>query len=271
MPHTFTTLRHPLERLLEAEHFLARLLGSNGPEFQFELNAFLSASRSVSFVLQKAMARVPGFDAWYESQQELMKADAAMQFFLELRNISQKQGPVSFVGGSLPNGRWSYRFVGLPHAVPPELVGQDIGACCAGHLVKLANVILACFRAFPFHACPARAFTEEGMTALGYSFADVEVALGLPPGFTDVGNFPAAEKLKALSREIEPLDVGEIERIAGGDLRSNGTPLEILICSGRDLIDDMATLMDPRQGDGGSPRKVFIQAIMKRIGDIESS
>ena len=61
MSYTFTTLRHPVEKLLEAEHFPARLIHSNGLEFQFELNAFLSASRSVTFVLQKAVADVPGF------------------------------------------------------------------------------------------------------------------------------------------------------------------------------------------------------------------
>ena len=92
MPHTFTTLRHPVEKLLEAEHFLARLNQSDGLEFQFELNAFLSASRSVTFVLQKALADAPGFAVWYEQQQARMKADAAMRFFLELRNISLSTG-----------------------------------------------------------------------------------------------------------------------------------------------------------------------------------
>lgn len=132
MPHTFTTLRHPVEKLLEAEHFLARMVQSDGLEFQFELNALLSASRSVTFVLQKALAGVLGFAVWYDQQQVRMKADAAMRFFLELRNISQKQGPVSFVGGSLPSGGWTYRFVGRPHAVPEALLGRDVGAMTGG-------------------------------------------------------------------------------------------------------------------------------------------
>lgn len=91
MPRTFTTLRHPVEKLLEAEHFLARMVESDGLKFQFELNAFLSASRSVTFVLQKALADVPGFAVWYEQQQARMKADAAMRFFLDLRNVSQSK------------------------------------------------------------------------------------------------------------------------------------------------------------------------------------
>lgn len=269
MSHTFTTLRHPVEKLLEAEHFLARMIKSDGLEFQFELNAFLSASRSVTFVLQTTFADVPGFALWYGQQQAHMKADAAMRFFLELRNISQKQGPVSFVGGSLPGGRWTYRFVGRPHAVPNELAGRDIGACCAAHLTKLATLLVECARGFPFHSCPGRAFTEEGMVALGYSWRDVEAALGLPPGYTDVGDFPATEKLHILSREIESLDTASIERIARGDLRANGVRFQFPNTSGTDLIDEIAAMM-PRDAASGQPHDAFLGAIMKRISDIES-
>lgn len=54
MPHTFTTIRHSVEKLLEAENFLARMLESDALEFQFELNAFLSASHSVAYGQKKS-------------------------------------------------------------------------------------------------------------------------------------------------------------------------------------------------------------------------
>ncbi len=271
MPYIFTTLRHTVEKLLEAEHFLARLIHSNGSEFHFELNAFLSASRSVSFVLQKAMSDVPGFASWYEQQQVRMKADISMAFFLNLRNISQKEGPISIAGGSLPDGGWTYRFVGEPDAVPEDLTGRDIGACCAAHLAKLASLLLECIRAFPFHSCPGRAFTEEGMAALGYSWRDVEAAIGRPPGSANAGNIPLAEKLRILSREIEPLDTTSIERISEGDLRADGAPLQFPASTGTDLVDDIAGMM-PGSGTAGThPRVVFLRAVLKRINDAESS
>lgn len=270
MPHTFTTLRHPVEKLLEAERFLALLSRSSGLVFQFELNAFLSASRSVTLVLQKAMSGVSGFANWYEQQQASMKADGAMRFFIELRNISQKQGPVSFVGGSLLNGGWTYRFVGRPHAVPEGLIGRDVGACCATHLTKLANLLRECVRVFPFHSCPRRAFTEEGMIALEYDWRDVEAAIGLPPGYTEADDFSASEKLRILSREIEPLDIESIERIAVGDLRAGDEKLEFPTSSGIDLVDDIAARMAPSVVESGHPRDVFLSAVLKRIKDIES-
>src|SRR5688572_26098150 len=111
MVHTFTTLRHTVEKLQEAEYFLAGVASENSLEFQFNLNAFLSACRSVTFVMQKSMSRVPAFADWYRARQDEMRLDAAAGFFLELRNIAQHEGPVSYVGGStMKPGRWSHRF-----------------------------------------------------------------------------------------------------------------------------------------------------------------
>ena len=100
MAHRFTSLATSIEKLLEAEYFLGGLAVSNGPEFRYNLNAFLSACRSVTFVLQKAMSPMAGFGDWYAARRAEMRVDAAMGFFLELRNISQHEGPVSVVGGS---------------------------------------------------------------------------------------------------------------------------------------------------------------------------
>jgi hypothetical protein len=258
-----------LEKLQEAEHFLARLIESQGLEFQFELNAFLSACRSATFVMQKSLAHVPAFESWYRLRREEMKADAAMKFFIELRNISQKQGPVSYVGGSSPNGRWSYRFVSSPETVPPELVGRDIVDCCAGHLQKLAKLLQSYFRAYPFDACPAHAFSEEGMVALNYSFADAEKASGVPAGWTDIADIPDGEKLRLLRREIEPLDLPTLGRLADGDFRSDGTPLQIPKASGSDLVDDVAALLEATQENLPPSRELFISAIMGRIKDAD--
>ncbi|MGR9327438.1 hypothetical protein ACU8OT_29265 (plasmid) [Rhizobium leguminosarum] len=156
-----------------------------------------------------------------------------------------------------------------PHSLPEELTGRDIGACCAAHLAKLANLLLECVKAFPFQSCPYRAFTEEGMAALRYDWRDVEAAIGLPPGYTDVGNFPAGDKLRILSRQIEPLDTASIQRIATGQLLGRGGELQFHASSGADLIDDIAAMITPDKDPGGHPRDLFLGAILKRINDIE--
>jgi hypothetical protein len=95
MRYGFTSLQATIEKLLEAEYFLAGMTRSHGAELGYNLNAFLAACRSVTFVMQKSLSKVAGFDAWYDSWRRRMKADPAMGFFLELRNISQHEGPVS--------------------------------------------------------------------------------------------------------------------------------------------------------------------------------
>ena len=266
MPHKFTSLRHPVEKLLEAEHFLGRLAVSNGLKFQFELNAFLSASRSVTFVLQKAMFDVPGFADWYAQRQDQMKAHLCHAFFL-----GAKKHLAEARAGFLHWRRSSERWLDLPFRrptaeVPEELVGHDIGACCAAHLMKLAILLRECDQAFPYYSCPGRAFTERGMAALGYTWRDVETSLGLPAGYTDVGDIPVAEKLRILSREIEPLDLTSIERIAAGDLEVDGTQIRFLNTDGNDLVDGIAAIM---ASEGLHARSAFLSAISKRLSDEE--
>jgi hypothetical protein len=93
-----------------------------------------------------------------------MKADAAMGFFLELRNISQHEGPVSYVGGAMRGTRqWSYRFAGNREAVPQALLGVDVGSACADHIIKLSRLLQACVREFPFASCPASAVSPADL------------------------------------------------------------------------------------------------------------
>lgn len=267
MPHVFTSLRHATEKLLEAEYFLGRCMEVSGPYFQYELNAFLSASRNVTFVIQSSMSKVRGFSDWYAERQTEMRADAAMRFFLELRNVSQKQGPVSYVGGSTMNGRCTYRFVEDRLPLPPEVKEIDIRVSCASHLVKLGTLLLDFFRDMPFDACPWRAFSEEGMKALGFEWADVEAAVGLAPGWTNV-DLPAEVKFKYLRKEIEPLDISAIGRIASNDLKGYSGPLDFSDMNSDGLIDRFANYI----GDSdlrGDPRAAFLRAIGERINEIE--
>ena len=55
-------LREVWSKLGEAEHFLARMTdkGLDPVTYEYELNAFASAARSVTFAMQAAMASHPG-------------------------------------------------------------------------------------------------------------------------------------------------------------------------------------------------------------------
>ena len=271
MTYRFTSLRHSVEKLLEAEYFLAGVAFAEGLEFQFNLNAFLAACRSVSFVLQKSMSGVPGFDDWYAARRAEMKSDEAMGFFLELRNISQHEGPVSYVGGGRSDRQgWSWRFAGNRTKLPAALIGVDAAAACADHLAKIAKLLESFRSAYPWHSDICAALTPDGMAGLGFRLDDIGAVLGLPPGYLDVGeSIPLEEKLRILRREFDPVETESVDRMAGGRfLDRDEAEMTFSRGTGTDLTDDIAMLIE--RGGEGTQRQMFLTALAQRINAIEN-
>jgi hypothetical protein len=204
------------ERLLEAEYFAAKLFViTDSTNFGYELNAFLAAARSVTFLLQKEMSRVEGFQIWWKTEQEMLRRDESARFFLGLRNYSQKEGRVSVVGSRVAGGKWRYMFAGTADPVPTNLLNRDVGDCCLEHLAKLASAILRFANAFPYHSCPARALTTEGVLALGLDLDRLEESVGIPLEFSAVRPpMPIEARLRLLSRYVDSVDFEAIDRIA---------------------------------------------------------
>jgi hypothetical protein len=204
------------ERLLEAEYFARRLTRQRDRDrYGYELNAFLAAARSVTFLLQKEFARVPGFAGWWDGQRRLLSSDPAAAFFLKLRNFSQKEGRISLVGGSLARGRWTYRFAGNADRVPLALLNRDVAGCCREHVGKLAKIVLACAEAFPYQTCPRSALTPAGVDALQLSLEDVEETLGFPRGWTKAGDPVSHERrIMMLREQVDGVDFAALKRLA---------------------------------------------------------
>jgi len=216
-PPRLTSLLLVEERLAEADFFARRFAKSQPGLASYFLNAFLSSARSVTFLLQKEMAHVDGFAAWWAGQRAAMGGDKVARFFLELRNFSQKQGRVSLVssGTGRPGSRsWTFRFVGTETSVPQDLLGVDAGEACVGHVAKLARVVLACMKEFPFHSCPSKALTVEGAQALGLEARSTFEALGYP---YLTGNDELAWRF--LGKQVDAVDIKLLEKFANARLR----------------------------------------------------
>lgn len=259
------------ERLLEADYFV-RLMRRQGPgnQFGYCLNAFVSAARSVSFLMQKEMARVPGFDVWWSEQQQVLGSDPAARFFLKMRNFSQKEGRISLVGSGSgrSGGRWTYRFAGTSEKVPAQLLKRDVADCCVEHVGKLARVVLACAERFPYHSCPRRAMTPEGIRALGLQIEELDAELGFRPEWIQTGSdFLLADHLRLLSRSVDGLDFVILTRLSRPPVSSSvagGSPHDPFGQEWTDLLVDqleqhrktdpwlaVCTILQRRRGTGG--------------------
>jgi hypothetical protein len=82
------------EKLEEAKYFLEQMqvCVEDSKKFAFNLSAFLSAARSVTFIMQSEFKSSPEFSHWYKDKQKEMNNDEDFRFFNNLRvaTIHQK-------------------------------------------------------------------------------------------------------------------------------------------------------------------------------------
>ncbi len=84
-------------KLLEAKYFWKQLKNnqSNRDIFRYNLSAFLSAARSVTFIMQNEFNKVLGFKEWYASNQSAMEKDTTMKILNKERRMTIHKKPVS--------------------------------------------------------------------------------------------------------------------------------------------------------------------------------
>ena len=74
-------------KLEEAEYYFEELKRNieNDRIFGFNLSAFVTSARSVTFIMQKEFHHIIGFEDWYTNKQRLIQSDNDFKFFNELR------------------------------------------------------------------------------------------------------------------------------------------------------------------------------------------
>jgi hypothetical protein len=83
-------------KLDEARFFLNQLKPNYGKErkFDFYLSAFISAARSVTWVMGTEYAEVPGWRAWFDSLAPSKEEEALLKGTNQVRIRAQKLGPL---------------------------------------------------------------------------------------------------------------------------------------------------------------------------------
>ena len=81
----------------EAEYFIKKLeeAESKPSVYTYNLNAFLSRGRSITWIIKKQYSKCPNFSKWYYQKEKEMKADELMSFFVQARNISVKEHSIN--------------------------------------------------------------------------------------------------------------------------------------------------------------------------------
>ncbi|MCG5434852.1 hypothetical protein [Micromonospora foliorum] len=102
------------------------------------LHTAITNARSVTFVLQGLLNKLPDAASWYAESQATLKDDPICKWFVELRNKIEKQGSLG-----QPSRTVDFLHVGPAFyaAQPPgtvsTFIGDELGR--SGHVVRLAD------------------------------------------------------------------------------------------------------------------------------------
>lgn len=206
-------------KVAEADFFLNAMQDSGFDIFGFYcyFSAFLSASRSVTFTLQAVMSGTPGFDEWYEIARQPLKEDSRARFFVQLRNIATKTGEVGIIGGSSRRMKDGSTLIThhfdpeLTRSLPEDIRNQDVTSM-SRYYMKLLIELVSKWEQWYYTEVPG----ADPSTRFGTP-EELEEALGLPIGWTDVGLSDEQRMRILLSREPPPISFEGIRQKYEGD------------------------------------------------------
>jgi hypothetical protein len=191
MPRSFGLVDYKVQ---EAECFLDSMLHTGRrldfAGVQFHASAFAAAARSVTYAMQASLRGVAQFDDWYAPRQALLRSDPLARFFHQFRNFSQHVGGTAVGGGSMRDGIATYHF--QPSSDLPDVPEEDVLTASRAYFVRLLELVFDCYTDLACIVDGQWYFTEENFRSMNKSIEDAETELGMPRGWTSIGD-PAAE------------------------------------------------------------------------------
>jgi len=210
-------------KLAEARFFLEQLEGAGLNVFAARcyFSAFVTAARSVTFVLKAVLAHASGFPEWYQAWERALGSDPVARYLLRQRNKVQKTGETGMSAGSMTRTADGELVVTHYFASEgAEAVEGDVLGACRAYAERLEQVVADARKVFPRETDPDWLFEEENLRSEGLTVEDLEERLGLPRGWTAPGH--AQERLDGLRDSTIPamaehvahriIDIAESER-----------------------------------------------------------
>jgi hypothetical protein len=191
-------------KVWQAHFFLEKIAQSELDIFAVQcfVDAFASATRSITFSMQAVISDVQGFAKWYEDQLTWLKEDSISQFFNQYRTVSTHIGDTVVRGcemGRDNSGRRVIKYFFMPVPDLPDVPAQDVLSICIQHFKKLLELVFNSFIVFRYQLDDRWYYTKENFERLGKTIEDAEQELGFPQGWTDVGkDFSDPERWTAL-------------------------------------------------------------------------
>src|SRR5271157_5071568 len=190
------------DKLDESRFFLSKMIssGDNVIEFRYYFSAYVSACRSVTFVLQAVMKGVPGFAEWYSEKQNQLNQNLLARFFVERRNETLKEGENqihSHIFAQTEDGRKLAEYF-FERSGSRETINfnEDVVTSSSRYLGILMVLVSECKSRFSKSIDPLSLLTLESVQAGNITLEDIEEMLGYPRGWT--ADLPSDDRLRLL-------------------------------------------------------------------------
>lgn len=112
--HKLGEAKYFLEQMKRTHFDIAYHLADESPPtpvFIYYLSAFVSAARSVTWIMRSEYGAVPGWKLWYEQEEQLDEERELLDAFSAFRNRNEKQG--------ILDARWSPTYTPVPKDIQP--------------------------------------------------------------------------------------------------------------------------------------------------------
>ena len=209
MRRSFSLVDH---KVAEAAFFLGKIPDCGNDVFGVRcyVSAFVSSTRSITFALQTVLNGLDGFKDWYQIRRRELGADPLARFFHEFRRVNQHIGDNLVNGGtSGPGMPTLYWFT--PTDDIPNVPNDDVETACRKYMVTITSLVYDCYLDFGPHIDGYQRYTEDFFRSIGKTIADAEEEIGLPPGWTDVGDSDAeAYRWQAIRDSVLGCEINDI-------------------------------------------------------------
>lgn len=191
-------------KVLEAEYFLEQIQQFRRKpslfEIQFVASAFASATRSITFAMQSALAGSCGFESWYGPKQKLLRDDPIARFFHDFRRVTQHIGEPVIGAGSFTGGLATYFF--SPSSDLPKVPDLDVVSACELYFRTVLRLVYDCYAHFGPLIDAQQYFTREHFSSKGKTLDDALEEIGFPRGYLTIpGQRTDEEAWRAIRRQ----------------------------------------------------------------------
>jgi len=159
--------------------------------------------------MQSSLKDLPGFTTWYEAKQARLRQEPLARFFNEFRRVNQHIGDNLVNAGQTEKGHMKCFFTSIPDIL--DVPNEDVETACRKYFEIILSLVYDCYVDFGPHIDGHQHYTAEHFASMDKTIENAEEEVGLPRGWTDIGDPDAmAYRWQALRHSVPGCEINHL-------------------------------------------------------------